>query len=140
MSSRNSFAAILMACLLGVGLLGVAPVANAASAGQSLVNPGKSATNNVIEITRRGHNHSPWVVLPIAPSYQAYDYPYYYSRGYYPTHIGPGYIYYGYPYDVTRGYYTTSGGRCSKWHRRCGAKWGSGNEDYYGCMDDHGCE
>lgn len=31
--------------------------------------------------------------LPVGPSYIYYDYPYYYARGYYPTHIG-GYIYY----------------------------------------------
>jgi len=138
MSSRNLFASILMACLLTIGLGGFASVANAASAGQSLLKPGESARNNVIEIKRRGHGQH--IYLPIGPSYLAYDYPYYYSRGYYPTHIGPGYIYYGYPYDSSRGYYAEYGGRCSKWRRRCTANWGYGNEDYYGCMDDHGCE
>ena len=29
----------------------------------------------------------------MGPSYVYYDYPYYYSRGHYPTHIG-GYVYY----------------------------------------------
>lgn len=84
------------------------------------------------------------IYVPIVP-YTAYDYPYYYSRGYYPRHIGPGYIYnnyhvvedyrYGsakYPrmtysaeascarrfksYDRTSGLYTTFGGQ----KRRCG--------------------
>ena len=57
MSSRNLFASILMACLLAVGFLGIAPVANAESAGQSFLKPGKSARNNVIEIKRRGRGH-----------------------------------------------------------------------------------
>ena len=41
MSNRNLFASILMACLLAVGFLGIAPVANAASAGKSFRKPGK---------------------------------------------------------------------------------------------------
>ena len=48
--------------------------------------------------------------IPIAPSYLYYDYPYYYSRGYYPTHIGPGFIYYGHPYYKSR-YYLRYGSR-----------------------------
>jgi hypothetical protein len=39
----------------------------------------------MIEIKRRGRD------LPIGPGYVYHDYPYYYSRGYYPTHIG-GYV------------------------------------------------
>ena len=93
MSIRNLFASILMACLPAVGLGGLAPVANAASAGQSFLNPGESARNNVIEIKYRDRGHV--IYLPVGPSYLYYDYPYYYSRGYYPTHVGPHYIYYG---------------------------------------------
>ena len=89
MSSRNLFASIMVAGLLAVGLGGLAPVANAASAGQSFLNPGASVGTNLIEIKRRSHSQR---IYPIVP-YIAYDYPYYYSRGYYPTHIGPGYIY-----------------------------------------------
>ncbi len=98
MSGRNSFASILMACLLTVGL---APVANAASAGQGFLKASESGSNDVIEIKHRGRG--PLFYLPIAPSYLAYDYPYYYSRGYYPKHIGPGYIYYGYRLSTTAG-------------------------------------
>ena len=76
MSSRNLFASIVMACLLAVGLGGVA------SAGQSFLKPGESARNNVIEIKHR--SRGPWPNLPIAPTYRAYDWPYYYSRGHYP--------------------------------------------------------
>jgi hypothetical protein len=43
MRSRNVFAAIAMACLLAVGLLGIAPVANTESRGESFLKPGKSA-------------------------------------------------------------------------------------------------
>jgi hypothetical protein len=92
MNSRNLFASILMACFLTAGLGGLASAVNAASAGQSFLNTGK-IEGNVIEIGERYHGSR--FYLPIVP-YIAYDYPYYYSRGYYPTHIGPGYIY-GYP-------------------------------------------
>lgn len=137
MSSRNLFASILLACLLAVSLGGLAPGANAGPAGQSFLNPGESARNNVIEIQYRDRDRR--IHLPIGPSYLYYDYPYYYSRGYYPTHIGPGYVY-DYPYNYTGDYYPRYDGRCSKWHRRCVANWGHRNEDYYGCMDYHGCQ
>ena len=118
MSSRSLFASILMACLLAVGVLSIAPVANAASTGPSFLNPGKSLGNNVIEIKDRGRDRR--IYLPIAPSYRYYDYPYYYSRGYYPIHIGPGFVYYGYPYTYYRSrYHRRYGGRCSYWHRKC---------------------
>ena len=108
MSSRNLFASVLMACVLTAGLVGLAPAANAASAGQSALESGESARNNVIEIKYRGRG--PRLYLPIVP-YLAYDYPYYYSRGYYPKHIGPGYVYYGYPYRYRSSYYRRYRGR-----------------------------
>ena len=113
MSSRNLFASILMACLLTVGLGGLVPVANAASAGQPFLKPGESARNSVIETKDRGR--SPWPNLPIAPSYLAYDWPYYFRRGHYPTHIGPGYVYYDYPYTYRSGHKLRYGSRCSYW-------------------------
>ena len=106
MSSRNFFASILMACLLTV-------LGDAASARQYFMKPSESARNNVIEIKHRGRG--PWPNLPIAPSYLAYDWPYYYNRGYYPRHIGPGYVYYGYPYYYRSSHYPIYGGRCSYW-------------------------
>ena len=99
MNGRRLLLSVLTACLLTVGSGGAAPSANAASAGQSFPKPGASATNGVIEIKHR--RSSPWFYLPIAPSYLAYDYPYYYSRGHYPTHIAPGYVYYGYRLGTT---------------------------------------
>jgi hypothetical protein len=112
MSSRNWFAFFAMACLLTVGLWALGPVADAASAGVSFLERGESARNNVIEIKDRGRD--PQIDLPIAPSYLAYDYPYYYSRGHYPTHIGgPGYVYYGYPYSYRSS--SRYGGQCAYW-------------------------
>ena len=130
MSGRNLFATILMTCLLTIGFVGIAPVANAASAGQSFPNPGKSAKNNVIEIKDRGHGHGPRLYLRIGPTYGAYDYPYYYSRGYYPRHIGPGYIYYGHPYSYYYG---------SDDYAKSGDGWEDGDEEYNGCLGDD-CE
>jgi hypothetical protein len=95
MSSRNLFASILMACLLAAGVLGIAPVADAEAGGQSFVKPGKSARSNVIKIKR--YSRSVRIHLPVGPASVYCDYPYYYSRGHYPTHIG-GYVYYPYNY------------------------------------------
>jgi hypothetical protein len=100
MSGRNLLASTLVACLLAGGFLGAAPVANAEPGGQSFAKSGKStksarnansARNHVIKSKRRGRRVR--IHLPIGPAYVYYDYPYYYSRGYYPTHIG-GYVYY----------------------------------------------
>jgi hypothetical protein len=91
----NPNLSVVMAGMLAVGFLGLAPLANADPGRESFRKPGKSAKNIVIEIKRRGHG--PRIHLPIGPSYVYYDYPYYYSRGYYPTHIG-GYVYYPYVY------------------------------------------
>lgn len=84
-----------MASLLAVCILGIAPVANDASAGK--LKRGESARNFTLEMQRRGRGLR--IPLPMGPSYIYYDYPYYYSRGHYPTHIG-GYVYY------PRNYYT----------------------------------
>ena len=94
MSGR--IASLLLACFLTFGLGGLAPVANAASAGQPFPKPGESARNNVIEVKQlKRRSRGSLFYLPIAPSYLAYNYPYYYARGHYPTHIRPGYVYYG---------------------------------------------
>lgn len=61
--------------------------------------------------------------LPLGPSYIYYDYPYYYSRGFYPTHIGPRYVYYGHPYFYGRGYHPIYGGKCFHRHRKCSPYW-----------------
>jgi hypothetical protein len=124
MISRNSFASLLVACVLAAGFQRVAPVADAASVGPHLLKVGESGTNNVIEIKGRGRGRSPRLYVPIVP-YIAYDYPYYYSRGHYPTSIGRGYVYYGYPYSHYVSIYNARhGGQCSDGSRRCLAKWG----------------
>ena len=94
MSSRNLFASLLMPCLLA-GFLGIAPVANGASAGK--LKRGDGARSFALEMKRPGRGLR--IPLPMGPSSVYYDYPYYYSRGHYPTHIG-GYVYY------PRNYYT----------------------------------
>jgi hypothetical protein len=91
MSSRNSVASLLMPCLLAVGFLGIASATNDASAGKSIRKSGESGRNYVLERKRRAHGAR--IRLPIGPSYLYYDYPYYYSRGHYPTHI-VRYVYY----------------------------------------------
>jgi len=116
MSSRNLLAS-MMACLLAVGFLGIASVANAASLGPSFLKPGESAGSYVIEIKDR--SRIPRTYLPIAPSYQYYDYPYEYSVGRYPTHIGPGFVYFGHPYKPR------FAGQCFNRDPRCLAYWGS---------------
>jgi hypothetical protein len=99
MSSRHLFASILMVCLLPFSSLAIAPMANAESGGQSSLNSGKIARKSATKLKRRYSGVR--IHLPIGPGSVYYDYPYYYSRGYYPTHIG-GYVYYAYYY---RSYY-----------------------------------
>jgi hypothetical protein len=108
MTSRDSFASLLMACGVTLGLASLVPLDNAA--GAPLLKPGESASNDVIEI--KDSSRGP---APIAPSYLAYDWPYYFGRGHYPTHIGPGYVYYGYPYTYRTSHYRRYGGGCSYW-------------------------
>jgi hypothetical protein len=98
MSSRNLFASILIACLLAAGFLDIAPVANAEAGGQSYGKSGKSARSDVIRIKR--HSRSVRIHLPVGPASVYCEYPYYYSRGHYPTHIG-GYVYYPRYYNRT---------------------------------------
>ena len=81
-----------MACLLAAGFLDIAPAVGAELGERSVVKTGKSVRSNVITIKPRARIH-----LPIGPSSVYCDYPYYYSRGHYPTHIG-GYVYYPYNY------------------------------------------
>src|SRR4051794_19540095 len=96
MSNRNLFTSILMPCLLAAGLLGVGPAASAADAdGPNYLKARKSVRNHVITVKPRRYGAR--IPLPIGPSSVYCDYPYYYSRGHYPTHIG-GYVYYPYHY------------------------------------------
>jgi len=98
MSSRNVVASVLVACSLAVGFASTAPVANAETLRphkSASLKPGKSTKNKSIETRRRFR--SVRIHLPIGPTSVYQDYPYYYSRGYYPTHIG-GYVYYPYYY------------------------------------------
>jgi len=113
MSSRRSFASILTAGLLAVGGLGMMLSITGASAGQGARKPHDGA--RAYQLESRRSIRGPRIRLPMGPSYIYYDYPYYYSRGYYPTHIG-GYIY-EYPF------YERGGRRCSVWRQKCLAAW-----------------
>lgn len=114
MSGRTLCAFVPMALLLGIGVLGVAPRADAAATNQALSQHGASTQSNVIEIKQRWRGRPLYV--PMVP-YLAYDYPYYYRRGFYPEHIGPGYIHYGHPYFYRKKYSR----RCSYRYWRCAA-------------------
>jgi hypothetical protein len=91
MGSRRLFASILVTCSLAVGLGGIVPAVNAES-----LTPRKSAKSK-LKSEKKYRFRSVRIHLPMGPTSVYYDYPYYYSRGYYPTHIG-GYVYYPYYY------------------------------------------
>lgn len=125
MNSRTLFATLLMTCLLAAGFLGVAPIADAAPVGQSLPKPGESASHYVMKVD--DHGYGPMIYPPsIGPGWAYQEAPYYFSRGYYPTHIGR-YFYYGYP----RG----EGDDESASHRA-----DHDNEDYSGCTEQQDCD
>jgi hypothetical protein len=96
MRSRTAPASIPAACLLVLGVLAGPPAANAESGGVSLHKRGKIAGPNA-RLRSKGPVRRVRIHLPMGPSQVYNDYPYYYSRGYYPTHIG-GYVYYPYSY------------------------------------------
>lgn len=108
MRSRSLFVSFLTVSLLQV-LGDFAGAAGAGTTAPSFLKLGESAKKNVIEVEYRPRGAR--LYLPIAPAYLAYDYPYYYGRGYYPTSISPGYIHYGYPYFHRRSKYLRYGGR-----------------------------
>jgi len=112
MTKRCSYAS-LTACLLAVGFLGLGPAVEPASAGKSAHKSRESARNYVLESRRRAR--APVIFLPLGPAYTYYDYPYYYARGHYPTHI-VRYVYYP--------AYPRYGGGCSYWGRTCVSKSG----------------
>jgi hypothetical protein len=126
MSSRDLLALVQMA-LLAVCFINLAPIANATSTDKSARKPSEGARSYVLEPKRHGPGVK--IHLPIGPAYNYYDYPYYYRRGYYPTHIG-GYIYYP---NYTRNFYPRYGGRCAIEHRGCVANAGKLRRGYCRC-------
>lgn len=103
------FATALLICLSVAGAISLAPMAQADS-DRRFYKSGRSYALEGRRVRQRVR-----IPLPIGPSYIFYDYPYYYSRGYYPTHIG-GYVYY--PALRRAPLYRA---RCSGWHRACRA-------------------
>lgn len=135
MRSRMLFASIVTACLLAAGSGELAPAAQAGPAGPFSVNSGDGIIKTATESRRRGRG----LPLFIGPNTACYDYPYYFSRGRYSTHIGPGCIYYGEPYRSSYRAHRGSRDKCASWKRRCAANWGYDNADYDGCLAYHGC-
>ena len=100
-SSRNLFASTLMGCALAVGFLGTTPVAATDITEPRYVRPGKIVkAPDGIRYRRYRDNRGVRIHLPVGPASVYCEYPYLYSRGHYPTHIG-GYIYYPYNYQRT---------------------------------------
>jgi hypothetical protein len=118
MSSQTWIAPMLVACVLVAGFFGIAAAATAASTGKSIVKAREGGRAYTLEGTKRARG--PRILLPLGPGYVYYDYPYYYSRGYYPTHIGR-YVYYP---ALKRARDPRYDGRCSSWRRSCLAKAG----------------
>jgi hypothetical protein len=102
MRFRIPFVPSFVAWLLAAGLVSVGPVSDAAWAGKKSV---KKQRSYVLESRRP--SRAPRIYLPIGPSYTYYDYPYYYSRGHYPTHI-VRYVYYNPNGYFDRNYYRRS--------------------------------
>jgi hypothetical protein len=116
MKVSRSCAAILMAGSLAAGFL---DSASAADVGFPAPPPPRSA--------RAATDSGPPIVIPIAPSFIYYDYPYLYSIGHYPTHINPGMIISGVPYKYNsrRFYprYPKYSDRCAFVDRRAACQW-----------------
>jgi hypothetical protein len=110
MRTQRALASIPMACLLAVGFLAIPTSANAEPGGQSLHRPGGSAGGGG-RLRPKRPVRGIRIHLPIGPSRVYDDYPYYYSRGYYPTHIG-GYVYYPYYRKYCWGYGRGVAGSC----------------------------
>ena len=80
----------MMFSMVAVGLLNVAPGASAAPPDRPNRDTGKIIEGDPVPFKRI--EQGKYLVRPIVP-YIAYDYPYYYGRGFYSRYIGPGYIY-----------------------------------------------
>ncbi|WP_170937144.1 BA14K family protein [Rhodomicrobium sp. R_RK_3] len=102
-----------------------------------MVKPAESGADHLIEVG--GRSRAPEAHLSVGPSYRYYDYPYYYSRGYYPTHIGPHYVY-DYPDGSTSASYydeDDEGGAPYSAQERCARRfksfdWDTGRYTTYG--------
>jgi hypothetical protein len=125
MNRQHSIASLLAACGLALGLLAVAPTANTASADQSVRKSREGARDYVLERKHRVRRRAraPTIPQPRGPAYIYYDYPYYYARGHYPTHI-VRYLYYP-PPSYSRRPYPRYGRRCSQAHGACARKKGA---------------
>lgn len=122
MNKRQIIYSVAVGGFLTLGIGWAVTPAHAISAAGAIAQDARGAGDTLVDagrrrrrIARRGSR----AIFPIAPTYQAYDYPYYYSRGFYPRHIGPGYVYFGQPYNDTRRRYAALRDGCVGSRRRC---------------------
>jgi hypothetical protein len=116
--TKRMLLVLLVAGALGVGALVFAPIADAASQGSSASRRGEGARPFVLERRvrpPRRRARAPRILQPMGPAYVYYDYPYYYSRGHYPTHIAR-YVYV--PYH-SRQYARAHRSSCAERRRNC---------------------
>jgi hypothetical protein len=101
-----------MACLLAAGMLAIPLSVSAEAGGQSLHEPGRSAGGSG-RLRLKRPPRGILIHLPRGPTRIYDEYPYYYSRGYYPTHMG-GYVYYPYDRRYCWGYGLGVAGACDR--------------------------
>lgn len=123
----HSIAVLLIVGAFAVAIVGTASIVEAASGKKSKMKHGGDQSRAfVLEGKRqrrrpiRRRSRAPVIAQPIGPSYVYYDYPYYYSRGHYPTHIAQ-YVYYfpraSHPRQRSR--YIGRRSRCARRSGRC---------------------
>lgn len=122
----HSIAARVVVGALAVVIVAAALPAKAASGNKASPKYGAEASRAFVLEGRRQRARlhqrrirGPRIAQPIGRSYVYYDYPYYYSRGHYPTHIAQ-YVYYvpgGLRRD--RSYRARYRGRCANRAGRC---------------------
>ncbi len=125
MNLRTPLIAVMLTGLVILGHVFSIPPAYAAPASKSLhdlqMKIGETAKTGVIQAGRRGRRFRR-----------------YFRRPFMTLHFGRRYYdddYYRYRHRYRRSYR----GRCARWSRRCASNWGYGNDDYYGCLNYHGC-
>ena len=137
-SFKSAFAAVTIAAGTLFAASGTASAMPAASGLATSGVAGIAAdASQVTKVGRRHHHrHRRHYRHWGGPSiYFGFGAPYYY--GGYPYYYGSPY-YYRPRYRSHRRYYG-GGGRCTRAHRACVARWGYGGGDYAGCMRYEGC-
>lgn len=136
----HNFKSAFAAAAIAVGtLLAVSGPASATPAASGFATSGVAGiAADASQVTKVGRRHyrghrrhyrhwgGPSIYFGIGSPYYYGGYPYYYSSPYY------------YPRPRYRRYYG-GGGRCTRAHRACVARWGYGGGNYDGCMRYENC-